>query len=104
MKANGVNAVLINRSGNVRKAPIPKTDSEFFVLNPIAREIPDQARPKNAIVASIKRRPPIPVTAEVPSRYANPSIINDWIVTLNASLVNLPSNIADRLTGVTSIL
>ena len=41
MKANGVNAVLINRSGNVRKTPIPKTDSEFFVLNPIAREIPD---------------------------------------------------------------
>ena len=43
----------MNRSGKVRNAPIPNTVSSFLVLSPIAREIPDHARPKKATMNMI---------------------------------------------------
>jgi hypothetical protein len=41
--------------------PIAKTVSELLVLMPKAKEIPDHARPKNAIVKKISKIPTIPV-------------------------------------------
>ena len=103
MKSRGVKAVLMNSNGNVRKEPNANTVSELLVLNPIAREIPDQARPKNAIVRSMSNMPNIPVTGLAPSRKAKTIIMVDCINTRKASLVNLPSNMAYLLTGVTNI-
>jgi hypothetical protein len=69
--------VLIKIRGKVRKDPIANTVSEVLVFNPIAREIPDQAKPKNAIVKSIRKTPTIPVTGEAPITNAKVRIIVD---------------------------
>ena len=63
----------------------------------------DHASPKKAIMKSISKIPGTPVATLNPRRYASPRIMSDWTVTLNASLDNLPSKIAGRLTCVTSI-
>ena len=77
MKLIGNKAVLRNRSGNVRKPPIANTVSELLVFMPIAKEIPDQARPKNAIVKKMSKMPIIPVVTKAPNAYAKPKIIAD---------------------------
>jgi len=69
--------VLINNNGKVRNAAIPKTVSLFFVLSPKARDIPDQAIPKKAMMTSMSRYPGIPVSAEAPNTNARPKIIDD---------------------------
>ena len=58
----GTRAVLMKRRGNVRKPPIPKTVSALLVRSPSASEIPDHARPKNAIMKMMSRIPPTPVS------------------------------------------
>ena len=93
----------MNNNGNVRNEPKANTVSELLVFSPMAREIPDHASPKNAIVKSIRSMPGIPVIGVAPSRYAKAIMIADWIKTRNASLVNLPRRIAYLLTGVTNI-
>ena len=46
--------------------PMAKTVSALRVLMPNAKEIPDQARPKNAIVKNISRIPITPVVTKAP--------------------------------------
>src|SRR5450759_2741892 len=102
-KLIGNKAELRNSNGNVMNPPIANTVSELLVLIPIAKEIPDQASPKKAIVKKISRIPTTPVVTKAPKAYANPRIIADCTATLKASLVNRPNKIAGLLTGVTSI-
>jgi len=102
-KLIGNRAGLRKSKGKVITPPIAKTVSELLVFIPKAKEIPDQASPKNASVKKIPKIPRPPVVTLAPKAYAKPRIIADWITTLKASLLNLPSRIAGRLTGVTSI-
>ena len=67
--------MLMNNNGKVKNPPNANTVSELLVFNPIAREIPDHAKPKNAIVASINNTPNIPVAGLAPSKNAK-NIIN----------------------------
>jgi len=69
----------------------------------MAKEMPDHASPKKAIVKKTSKMPITPVVTVAPNAYARPKIIADCKATLNASLVNLPNKIAGRRTGVTSI-
>jgi len=102
-KLIGNNAGLKNSNGKVMTPPIAKTVSELLVFMPNAKEIPDHASPKNASVKKISKIPMTPVVTWAPKAYANTRIIAVWITTLKASLLNLPSRIAGRLNGVTSI-
>jgi hypothetical protein len=77
MKLSGNKAVLRNRSGNVRNPPMANTVSELLVLMPIAKDIPDQASPKNAMMKKMSRIPMTPVFTKAPKAYANPKIIAD---------------------------
>jgi hypothetical protein len=61
-EAAGTNAVLVNSNGKVMKPPIAKTVSELRVRKPMAKDIPDHASPKKAIVKKIKNTPARPVT------------------------------------------
>jgi hypothetical protein len=64
----GTNAVLMKSSGNVRKAPIPKTVSALLVRRPSVSEIPDQANPKNAMIKRVSNIPGSPVAMLKPKR------------------------------------
>ena len=77
IKSSGNKDVLINNRGKVRNEPNANTVSELRVFSPMAREIPDQANPKNAIVNSISKNPTIPVTGVAPSRKAKVIIMDD---------------------------
>ena len=57
MNVAGTSAVLMNRRGNIKNPLIPATVSELFVFNPNASDIPDNARPKKAIMKRIKSMP-----------------------------------------------
>jgi hypothetical protein len=67
----------MNNNGKVRNEPNANTVSELLVFSPIAREIPDQASPKNAIVKSMSKMPGNPVTGVAPNKKAKTSIIVD---------------------------
>jgi len=47
--------------------PIANTVSELLVFIPIAKEIPDYASPKKAIVKKISKMPTMPVVTVAPN-------------------------------------
>jgi hypothetical protein len=60
-KLSGTKAVLRKSNGKVMKPPMAKTVSALRVFKPIAKDMPDHAKPKKAIVIRIIIIPGIPV-------------------------------------------